>query len=359
MVQNKAVIFKSVPNGLPVPGKDLVVEAREFDIEQSPPEGGVTTKNLYASFDPYQRGKMRAPEKKSYSPPYTLGEPIGNAVIAKILKSSNPKFSAGDLVVGFFSFEEYSVVGKAAADSLRKIENPYNLDLKNFLGALGMPGLTAYSSYYDIGQPKKGETIFISAASGAVGQIVGQLAKHDGLKVIGSVGTDEKLDYILKDLNFDGGFNYKKEKPANALKRLAPNGIDIYYENVGGEQLEAAIDSLNTFGRIIACGMVSEYNTPESERHGIKNLMQIVAKRLTIRGFIVGDENMGPKYRTARDENIAKWLHEGSFKAKSSVTDGIDNAPEGFVGMLQGKNFGKAVLKIADPEVSPTSSSLV
>jgi NADPH-dependent curcumin reductase CurA len=350
MVQNKAVIFKSVPNGQPIAGKDLVVETREFDLEQSLPEGGVITKNLYASFDPYQRGRMRAPEKKSYTPPYTIGEPLTNAVVAKIVKSSKPKFKAGDIVTGGLSFEEYSLVPKQVADTLRKIENPYNLDLKVFLGALGMPGLTAYASYYEIGQPKKGETIFISAASGAVGAIVGQLAKHDGLKVIGSVGSDEKLDYILKDLGFDGGFNYKKEKPIDALKRLAPNGIDIYYENVGGEQLEAALDCLNDFGRIIACGMVSEYSTPETERHGIKNLMNVIAKRLTIRGFIVGDADMGPKYWTQRNENISKWLHEGSFKAKMSVTEGIDSAPEGFVGMLQGKNFGKAVLKIADPE---------
>jgi NADPH-dependent curcumin reductase CurA len=356
MVQNKAVIFKSVPNGLPVPGKDLVVETREFDLEQSLPAGGVITQNIYASFDPYQRGKMRDPSKKSYSPPYKLGDPIQNAVIAKIIKSSNPKFSTGDLVTGTISYEEYSVLEKEAADALRKIENPYNLDLKIFLGALGMPGLTAYSSYYDIGQPQKGETIFISAASGAVGQIVGQLAKHDGLKVIGSVGSDDKLDFILKELNFDGGFNYKKEKPIDALKRLAPDGIDIYYENVGGEQLEAALDCLNTFGRIIACGMVAEYSTPESERHGIKNLMQIVSKRLTIRGFIVGDENMGPRYRKARDENISKWLYEGTIKIKMSVTDGIENAADGFVGMLQGKNFGKAVLKIADSEVSKRPS---
>jgi NADPH-dependent curcumin reductase CurA len=352
MVQNKAVIYKSVPKGLPVPGKDIVVETREFDLEQSPPEGGVITKNIYASFDPYQRGRMREPEKKSYSPPYTIGQPINNATIAKIIKSSNPKFKAGDIVTGSISYEEYSALGKDATEALRKIENPYNLDLKTYLGALGMPGLTAYSSYYDIGKPQKGETIFVSAASGAVGQLVGQLAKHDGLKVIGSVGSDEKLDFILKELNFDGGFNYKKEKPIDALKRLAPNGIDIYYENVGGVQLEAALDSLNNFGRVIACGMVSEYNTPEPERHGLKNLMQIVGKRLTIRGFIVGDENMGPRYRKERDENISKWLHEGTFKAKMSVTDGIENAPEGFIGMLQGKNFGKAVLKIADSEVS-------
>lgn len=211
-----------------------------------------------------------------------------------------------------------------------------------------MPGLTAYSSLYDIGKPVKGETIFISAASGAVGQLVGQLAKHEGLRVIGSVGSDEKLEYITKELKFDGGFNYKKENPADALKRLAPGGIDIYYENVGGVQLEAAINALNDFGRIVACGMISEYSKPEPERYGVKNLMQVVAKRLTMRGFIVYDKDMGPRYIKERDEKVGKWLQDGSFKAKSSVTEGIDNGPDGFVGMLQGKNFGKAVLKIAD-----------
>lgn len=228
------------------------------------------------------------------------------------------------------------------------MKNPYNLDPIEYIGVLGMPGLTAYSSLYDIGKPVKGETIFISAASGAVGQLVGQLAKHEGLRVIGSVGSDEKLEYITKELKFDGGFNYKKENPADALKRLAPGGIDIYYENVGGVQLEAAINALNDFGRIVACGMISEYSKPEPERYGVKNLMQVVAKRLTMRGFIVSDKDMGPRYIKERDEKVGKWLQDGSFKAKSSVTEGIDNGPDGFVGMLQGKNFGKAVLKIAD-----------
>ena len=347
MVQNKGVIFKQVPQGLPVPGKDIAVEVREFDLEQQPPNEGLTTKNLYASFDPYQRGRMREPTKKSYSPPFTLGQPITNNTVAKVLKSGTPNFKAGDLVVGHLPTEEYSVVSKELAASVKKVENPYNLDPVEFLGALGMPGLTAYSSYYEIGKPKKGETIFISAASGAVGQLVGQLAKHDGLRVIGSVGSDEKLDFILKGLNFDGGFNYKKEAPDAALGRLAPQGVDIYYENVGGVQLDAALAASNDFGRIIACGMVSEYNKSESERYGVKNLMLVVAKRLTMRGFIVGDSNMGPKYVEERNKNVAKWLHEGTFKAKTSITDGIDHAPEGLVGMLQGKNFGKAVLKIA------------
>jgi NADPH-dependent curcumin reductase CurA len=358
MVQNKGVIFKQAPTGLPVPGKDLVVEVREFDLEAAPPKGGVTTKNFYQSFDPYQRGRMRSPEKKSYSPPYTLGQPIANNTVAKILKSDCSKFKPGDLVTGPIPCEEYSSLSEGYMELVNPIDNPYNLDLKIFVGALGMPGLTAYSSFYEIGKPVKGETIFISAASGAVGQLVGQLAKHEGLRVIGSVGSDEKLDFIIKELNFDGGFNYKKEKPLDALNRLAPQGVDIYYENVGGEQLEAALEAMNTWGRIIACGMVSEYSRNEGERYGIKNLMYIVSKRLTFKGFIVSDKNMGPPYAEERTKNVSKWLHDGSFKAKMSVTDGIDNAPDGFVGMLQGKNFGKAVLKIADPEVSSDNPTL-
>lgn len=251
-------------------------------------------------------------------------------------------------MTGFLSTEEYTSVPKESAESFQKIDNEYKLDPANFVGALGMPGLTAYSSLYEIGQPKKGETIFISAASGAVGAIVGQIAKHEGLKVIGSVGTDEKLDYITEELGFDGGFNYKKEEPSKALQRLAPDGIDIYYENVGGIQLEAALDAMNNFGRIVACGMISEYNKAKTERYGIKNTMFIVSKRITFRGFIVGDKDFGPKYFAERNKNISKWLADGTFKAKLSIVDGIDNGPEGFVGMLEGKNFGKTVLKIAD-----------
>jgi NADPH-dependent curcumin reductase CurA len=235
MVQNKALIFAKVPSGWPVPGQDLTIESTDFDVEQAPPSGGFTAKVNYVSFDPYQRGRMRAPETKSYSPPFTLGKPIDNSAILTVIKSENEKFKPGDLVhAGRHATEEYSVVEEKAASSqnYNVLNNPYNLDPKLFVGALGMPGLTAYSSFYEIGQPKKGETIFISAASGAVGQIVGQLAKHEGLKVIGSVGDDKKLDFITKQLGFDGGFNYKKEKPLEALQRLAPQGIDIYYENV-------------------------------------------------------------------------------------------------------------------------------
>ena len=251
MVQNKGLIFRSVPQGWPKPGENLAIEARDFDLDTAPPEGGITTKNYHVSFDPYQRGRMRAPGTRSYAPPFELGKPITSNAVAKVLQSDCPKFEEGDVITGILPTEEYSVVpAQVANDRCRKLENPYNLDPRYFIGALGMPGLTAYSSLYDIGQPKKGETILVSAASGAVGQVVGQLAKHEGLTVIGSVGSDEKLDFIRNELKFDSGFNYKKEKPADALARLAPNGIDIYYENVGGEQLDAALVAMNNFGRI-------------------------------------------------------------------------------------------------------------
>jgi NADPH-dependent curcumin reductase CurA len=350
MVQNKGLIFKEVPEGWPKVGQHLVVESRDIDLDQKLPEGGLLVKNFYASFDPYQRGRMRAADKKSYSPPFELGKPITNKSIFKVVKSNSESFKEGDVLIsqGVTPIEEYSVFDAETVKTVNKLENPYNLDPKHFLGALGMPGLTAWSSFYEIGVPKKGETIFISAASGAVGQLVGQLAKHEGLTVIGSVGDDKKLDFITSELGFNAGFNYKTEKPADALARLAPNGIDIYYENVGGEQLEAAINAMNNFGRIIACGMISQYNSAPADLYPIRNLMQVVAKRLTMRGFIVSDANMGPKHYKDHQEKLQKWLSEGTFKATVSVTEGIDNGPQGFLGMLEGKNFGKTVLQIAD-----------
>ena len=367
MVQNKGLIFKNPPSGWPIQGHDIAVESREFDLNQEPPQNGVTTKNFYASFDPYQRNKMRGPENKSYSASYKIGEPITNSIVASVLKSNNEKLAPGDVITGLLPIEEYSSVEGALAQTvLKRLDNPLMLDPKLFIGALGMTGLTAYSSFFAIGEPKAGETIFISAASGAVGQIVGQLAKHERLTVIGSVGSDEKLEFIKNDLGFDDGFNYKKEKAADALKRLAPKGVDIYYENVGGEQLDAALGAMNAFGRIsqyqfphivvpsgtdkistVCCGMISQYNAKDdSEKYGVKQLTNVVGKRLKMQGFIVSDPDMGPKHTAEHQKNLQKWLHEGSFKVQQSVTMGIDNAVEGFLGMLKGENFGKAVLQI-------------
>lgn len=256
---NKSFIFKKVPKGFPVPGQDLVTEERTIDLS-SAPEGGLIVKNLVASFDPYMRGRMREPETKSYSPPLELDAPVVSDCVAVVVKSNAPAFKEGDLIKAFTGIAEYSVVSKEiiASGRVNKINNPFGLEPGLFIGQLGMPGLTAWSSLYEIGKPKKGETIFISSAAGAVGQVVGQIAKHEGLRVIGSVGSDEKAEFITKELGFDAATNYKKESPADALKRLAPEGIDIYYENVGGETLEAAIFAMKDYGRIVACGMISQ-----------------------------------------------------------------------------------------------------
>lgn len=252
MIQNKGLIYKAHPKGWPVEGEHLVIEDRPFDLDAEPPANGFTTKNYYYSFDPYQRGRMRSPEVKSYIPAFELNKSIVNTGIAQVLKSNRPDFKPGDVISSPLPYEEYSTL-QEPWDVLGppvKIENPYKIDLKLFLSGLGMPGLTAYASFYKIGEPKQGETIFVSSAGGAVGQIVCQLAKHEGLRVIGSVGSDEKLDFITKELEIDAGFNYKKEEPAKALERLAPKGLDIYYDNVGGETLDAALGVMNNFGRI-------------------------------------------------------------------------------------------------------------
>ncbi|KAL4941367.1 hypothetical protein BDV06DRAFT_194641 [Aspergillus oleicola] len=343
MASNKALIFKKIPEGYPVPGEHLALEPAAYDANAPAPKDGVFLQSLYTSFDPYMRGRMRSAEVKSYAPPFYLDKPIESATIAKVLRSNNGSYKEGDLILGHLPIQEYIAVEAEELSRIRPLDNPLGIeDIRVFLSALGMPGLTAYSSLYEIGQPKKGDTIFISAASGAVGQLVGQLCKHEGLKVIGSVGSDEKLDYILKDLGFDGGFNYKKEKPGDALARLAPNGIDIYYENVGGEHLEAALDALNNFGRVVVCGMISQYN---SAPYPIKNISYVLTKRLTMRGFIVGDAGMGDKYTKEHQENVQKWIKDGSFKNLIHETVGIDNAAEGLVGIFHGKNLGKAVLK--------------
>lgn len=343
MATNKALVFTKIPEGYPVPGEHLAIEPASYDANASAPADGVVLQSLYTSFDPYMRGRMRSAEIKSYAPPFYLNQPIESATIGKIVRSNNASFKEGDLIIGRLPVQEYVAVEKDELSRIRSLENPLGIqDIRVFLSALGMPGLTAYSSLYEIGQPKKGETIFISAASGAVGQLVGQLCKHEGLKVIGSVGSDEKLNYIIKDLGFDGGFNYKNEKPGDALARLAPNGIDIYYENVGGEHLEAALEALNNFGRVVVCGMISQYN---SAPYPIKNISYVLTKRLTMRGFIVGDAGMGDKYTNEHQENVQKWIKDGSFKNLIHETEGIDKAAEGLVGIFYGKNLGKAVLK--------------
>ena len=230
--ENPACIFKKVPEAWPVAGEHLVVEDIGFDLDQDLPSNSVIIEVLYLSLDPYMRGRLRAPEIKSYSGPFTLGKPIDGGGLGKVLKSNAPGVSEGDIIKGHLPFQKYALI--TSPDGKFQIVDADSIggDIRHWLGALGGPGWTAYSSLYAIGKPKKGETIFISSAAGAVGQVVGELAKREGLKVLGSVGSDEKLKYITEELGFDGGWNYKKEDASSALDRLAPDGkIDIYYDS--------------------------------------------------------------------------------------------------------------------------------
>ncbi|KAG0367356.1 hypothetical protein BGZ54_003985 [Gamsiella multidivaricata] len=341
MVQNKSVVFLKHPTEYPVPGEHFAVQTHELNVDLK--DGDVLLRNLFISLDPYMRGRMKD-TTKSYTAGFELNKVLDASGVSEVIESKNNAYPVGTIVTGMIGWEQYTII--RGAKGLRVIPNARDskIPLSAHVGVLGMPGMTAYSSLKIIGQPKTGETIFISAASGAVGQVVGQIAKRLGLRVVGSAGSDEKVEYLLKDLKFDAAFNYKKGSILESLKTAAPEGIDIYFENVGGETLEAALEVMNTHGRIIACGMISSYNT--TAPYGVRNLFHIVAKRITMRGFIVSDFAAECGADFAKD--VGSWLANGEIIYKEDVAVGIDNAPDAFVGMLHGKNFGKQVVKIAD-----------
>ncbi|KAI1002908.1 hypothetical protein K3495_g5292 [Podosphaera aphanis] len=353
MVRNRRFILKRIPVGIPVPGKDLVVEAENFDLKQNAPSGGIIVKNLYASLDPYQRACMSQPATIPFFQSTSVGQPISGLGLAKVLKSCTPKFEEGALISALLPIQEYSIINDEWVSFCVVIRNPNDHHLALFLGALGATGFTAYGSFYQVSKPSRGETILISSAAGAVGHIVGQLAKLEGIRVIGSVGSDEKLSYILDELHFDAGFNYKKERPLDALERITKGiprkEIDTYFDNVGGEHLEAALEYLKPHGRVICCGMMSDYDKKPNERFGVRNLLNVIVKRIVMKGFLLTSyiNVMGKDYQEMADE-FSELLKNGDIITRSHMIHGIENVPQGFVGMLQGENIGKTILKIAD-----------
>ncbi|OJJ70491.1 hypothetical protein ASPBRDRAFT_128180 [Aspergillus brasiliensis CBS 101740] len=358
MYPNTSLILTNIPTGLPTPNKDLTPLPRPLDITTPPSQPHtLLTKLLYASLDPYMRGRMRPATTKSYSPPYALNEPITAYAVAQVVHSTHAAFTKGEIIYARLPIQEYSNRFDGAPSPVHKIPTPLpaGIELSQYVGILGMTGLTAYAGLFEIGQPKAGETVFVSSAAGAVGSIVGQLAKRVGCRVIGSAGGERKRRYVIEELGFDECFDYKVEGAREALARLVGGeggtGVDVYFENVGGEQLDAVLEVMNNWGRIVACGMVSQYNLKPEEKYGVKNLYAIVTKRLRMRGFIVGDADIGPKYIKERDEKVTQWLQEGSIQAKEDITVGIENGAEALVAMLRGDNLGKAVLKVADPDL--------
>ncbi|KAF0484672.1 NADP-binding protein [Gigaspora margarita] len=345
MPSNKSIIFKAVPDGYPVAGEHMELVTKEIDIENfSLADGDILVKNHYMSLDPYMRGKMRHSYVKSYTPAYEIGQVLDGYGIAIVVKSNNKKYQVGDYFVGLIGWEEYSHItaNVVSAEALAKeIFTKFKVPESHFIGLLGIPGMSAYVGLNKIGQPKKGETIFISAASGAVGQVVGQIAKIKGLRVIGSASDDSKIKYLEEELKFDGAFNYKTCNADEKLKELCPNGIDIYFDNVGGETLDIVINHLNNFARVVACGMISQYNT--KDHYGVKNLIQIIGKRVLIQGFIVSDHFQ--EMESFRNEMV-EWFKQGKLKYKEDIVEGIQNAPQALINILTGKKFGKMIVKI-------------
>ncbi|KAI8140031.1 hypothetical protein BJV82DRAFT_672130 [Fennellomyces sp. T-0311] len=345
---NKQVIFSKVPTGVPVPGEHVTVVETTIDLDAPLTDGQILLKSLKISVDPMIRGQLRLPGTGKGLPPIPLGSPITGFVISKVIKSNNPKFKRGDLVSSFpAAFQEYTLLSPGPLlDGLRTInESKTNgLPISYYLGVLGMPGLTAYGGLLEIGKPKAGETLFVSAASGAVGQLVGQIGKVLGLHVIGSAGSDEKVAFLKEELNFDSAFNYKTSSVDESLTKLAPEGIDIYFDNVGGETLESAIGHAKSYGRIALCGMVSEYNN-SGEHYGVRNLFDAIIRHLKIEGFAVTDYyHLSPKF----DKEVTEWLLEGKIKYRESVANGIEQTPQALTDVVTGKNFGKQVVHLAE-----------
>ncbi|KAK6774666.1 hypothetical protein RDI58_029905 [Solanum bulbocastanum] len=339
MMNNKQIILKHYVEGYP---KESDMEFKNNNIKLNVPEGSnvVVLMNLYLSCDPYMRSRMKNLED-SYVESFTPSYPITGCGVAKVLKSGDSNFQEGDLVWGMIGWEEYSIVTPTQS-FLFKIHDK-NVPLSYYTGILGMPGITAYVGFYEVCSPKKGETVFVSAASGAVGQLVGQFAKMLGCYVVGSAGTKQKVDMLKSKFGFDEAFNYKEEQDLDAaLKRYFSDGIDIYFDNVGGKMLDAVLLNMKLHGRIAMCGMISQYNLKKTE--GVHNLLCLIAKRICMKGFIVSDHfHLYPKYL----EMIIPQIKGGNVVYVEDVVEGLENAPKALVGLFYGRNVGKQVVMVS------------
>jgi len=301
-------------------------------------DGQVLIKNHYMSVDPYMRGRMRA--QGVYAEPYALNQPMYGGAVGEVLKSNSEGFEVGDTVLNGAAWQDNFLTDASSLNKLTPFdENRISL----YLGTLGMPGMTAYVGLLRFGEPKPGETVFVSAASGAVGANVCQIAKNLGCRVIGSVGSDDKAQWLLDECSVDEVINYKTcGDLTEALTKAAPDGVDVYFENVGGEHLQAALNVMNHFGRIAACGMIATYNNSKPAP-GANNLMLIVGKKIRINGFIVFDHN---DMRTQFLSDMESWVSAGKIKTKETIVEGLDNAVDAFLALFTGDNFGKMIVKL-------------
>jgi len=334
---NRQIVLAKRPSGKP--------ESANFRLEESsipvPEDGQVLCKTIYLSLDPYMRGRMNA--GKSYAPPVEIDEVMGGGTVGQVIESKNSKFSTGDLVFGYGGWQEFWV---QQGTELKKVD-PKLAPISTATGVLGMPGVTAYTGLLNIGQPKKGETVVVAAASGAVGSVVGQIARIKGARAVGIAGSAEKCKYVKEELGFDACVNHNSPEFAEALKAVCPDGIDVYFENVGGKVFETVSPLFNDFARIPVCGIISAYNAtelPPGPNLTPLLMRDILVKRLTFRGFIVWDFASQEKEALTK---LAEWIKEGKLNYREDIVDGIENAPEAFIGLLEGKNFGKLVIRVS------------
>ena len=329
---SREIRLKNRPVGLP---SESDFEVATVPIP-TPGAGEILVRNLYMSVDPYMRGRML--DQPGYVQPFQVGQPLDGGCVGEVVQSQGGKFQVGDHVLGRKGWREYYVSDGA---ELTKID-PNLAPVQTYLGTLGMPGLTAYVGLLDIGRPRAGETVFVSAAAGAVGTVVCQIARLKGCRVVGSAGSPDKVAWLRQVAGVDAAYNYKAVGSLTAeLGKHCPNGIDVYFENVGGTHLEAALEHMNNFGRIALCGMISHYNetTPSS---GPRNLRIAVRKRLTLTGFIVSDhlERQAQFYA-----DMSAWIAAGKIKWQETIFDGIENAPKAFIVLFKGENFGKMLVR--------------
>ncbi len=333
---NRQITLAERPVGYP---KETDFKLIETPIPQ-PENGQVLLKTLYLSVDPYMRGRMNA--SRSYAANVEHNEVMVGGVIAEVIESKHPNFEVGDIVNANIGWQEYGVSG---GDGLRKID-PSIAPISTGIGILGMPGLTAYFGLLEVGKLQQGETVFVSGAAGAVGSVVGQIAKIKGCRVVGSAGTNEKISYIVDELGFDAAFNYKDVSNYHAkLSELCPDGIDVYFDNVGGQITDAVFPNLRVKGRVVICGQISQYNL-ESPETGPRFLWHLITQRARIEGFLVFE--FTDRYEVALKE-MSEWIQQGKLKYRETIADGgIEQAPTAFISMLKGGNIGKQLVKIAD-----------
>ncbi len=336
------------------------IESREFHLNQYPEgipspddfqlkkvnfrklnKGELLIKNIWMSVDPYMRGRMV--DMKTYAEPFKVGEVLYGGAIGQVVESLHRDYRPGCYVKSMQGWREYFISEGEGLDQVDCKIAP----LQAHLGVMGMPGMTAYVGLLYIGEVKPGDTVFVSAAAGAVGSLVCQIAKMKGCRVVGSVGSEQKVNWLIDKAKIDTAINYKTSIDFNAaLSELCPDGIDVYYDNVGGKQLEAALNLMNQSGRVVVCGTISNYNNLQPSP-GPSNLRQILVKRLKVQGFIVSDHmDLYPEFI----EQMSKWISAGKIKWHETIIEGIENAPTAFIGLFKGENIGKMLVKLSNPE---------